>query len=156
MSFFNRGGSVAVLPLWPLAGLVHGSPEFKSSTNSHLVWLQPAGFFWSGIVWFLLFGSVICSVLASLSVTNATDGKQNNSFHLFTFIIYFFIHFHWYYDEVLPYSIVISLPTAYLWVHKNLLKRVRAFQIELEFGSVEVLRRGENRIPGDNPPDTRR
>ena len=33
-------------------------------------------------------------------------------------------------------KIVICLPTEHLKVHKNSLKRVRAFQIELEFGSV--------------------
>ena len=33
-------------------------------------------------------------------------------------------------------NFVICLPTEHLGVLKNLLKRVRAFQIELEFGSV--------------------
>ena len=33
-------------------------------------------------------------------------------------------------------KIVICLPTEHLKVHKNSLKHVRAFQIELEFGSV--------------------
>jgi len=33
-------------------------------------------------------------------------------------------------------EIVICLPTDHLGVHENSLKRVRAFQIELELGSV--------------------
>ena len=39
----------------------------------------------------------------------------------------------------------ICLPKEHLGVVKNSLKRVRAFQIELEFESVGFLRRGENR-----------
>ena len=41
-------------------------------------------------------------------------------------------------------KILNCLPAARLRVHENSLKRVRAFQIELEFGSVLYLRRGEN------------
>ena len=37
---------------------------------------------------------------------------------------------------VIVIVIVICLPTEDSGVHENLLKRVRAFQIELEFGSV--------------------
>ena len=39
--------------------------------------------------------------------------------------------------------IVICLPKEYLGVHENSLKRIRAFQIELEFKSVGFLRRRE-------------
>ena len=41
--------------------------------------------------------------------------------------------------------IVICLPTEHLGVHENLLKRLPAFQIELEFGSVGFLGEGKTR-----------
>ena len=40
-------------------------------------------------------------------------------------------------------------PTEHLRVLKNLLKRVYAFQIELESGSVGFLREGKTRVPGE-------
>ena len=43
------------------------------------------------------------------------------------------------------------LPTEHLRVLKNLLKRVYAFQIELESGSVGFLREGKTRVPGEKP-----
>ena len=49
--------------------------------------------------------------------------------------------------------IVSCLPTEHLGVHNNSLKRVRALQIELEFGNVEFFRRGETEVhvPRENP-----
>ena len=38
--------------------------------------------------------------------------------------------------ELIVIVIVIRLPTEHLGVHKNSLKHVRAFQIEVEFGNV--------------------
>ena len=48
-------------------------------------------------------------------------------------------------------KIVICLPTGYLGVHKNSLKRVRAFQVYLEFGSGE----GNTGVPGEKPLEAR-
>ena len=46
---------------------------------------------------------------------------------------------------------VICLPTEHLGVVKNSLKRVRAFQIELEFESVGFKGEGRTEVPGENP-----
>ena len=43
------------------------------------------------------------------------------------------------------------MPTEYLGVLKNSLKSVRAFQIELEFGSVGFCGEGKTRVPGEKP-----
>ena len=43
------------------------------------------------------------------------------------------------------------LPTKRLRVHMNLFKRVRAFQIELEFGSVGFWGEGKTGVPGEKP-----
>ena len=45
--------------------------------------------------------------------------------------------------------IAICLPTEHLGVLKNSLKRVRVFQIELEFGSVSFLGEGKTGVPGE-------
>ena len=45
--------------------------------------------------------------------------------------------------------IVICLPTEHLGVHENSLKRLPAFQIELEFGSVGFWGEGKTRVPGE-------
>ena len=47
--------------------------------------------------------------------------------------------------------IVICLPTEHLGVHENSLKRLPAFQIELEFGSVGFWGEGKTRVPGEKP-----
>ena len=48
--------------------------------------------------------------------------------------------------QALSCTVIVScLPTENLGVHNNSLKRVRALQIELEFGNVGFFRRGENR-----------
>ena len=46
---------------------------------------------------------------------------------------------------------VICLPTEHQGVHKNSLKRVRAFQIELEFESVGCSGGGKTGVPGEKP-----
>ena len=43
------------------------------------------------------------------------------------------------------------LPTKRLRVHMNLFKRVRAFQIKLEFGSVGFWGEGKTGVPGEKP-----
>ena len=43
------------------------------------------------------------------------------------------------------------LPTRHLRVHMNSFKRVRAFQIELEFGSVGFWGEGKTGVPGEKP-----
>ena len=43
------------------------------------------------------------------------------------------------------------MPKEHLRVLKNLLKRVRAFQIELESGSVGFLRERKTGVPGEKP-----
>ena len=47
--------------------------------------------------------------------------------------------------------IVICLPTEHLGVHENSLKRLPAFQIELEFGSVGFWGEGKTGVPGEKP-----
>ena len=47
--------------------------------------------------------------------------------------------------------IVICLPTEHLGVHENLLKRLPAFQIELEFGSVGFCGERKTGVPGEKP-----
>ena len=47
--------------------------------------------------------------------------------------------------------IVICLPTEHLGVHENSMKRFRAFQIELEFGSVGIRGEGKTGASGEKP-----
>ena len=47
--------------------------------------------------------------------------------------------------------LVVSLPTKHIGVHMNSFKRVRAFQIELEFGSVGFWGEGKTGVPGEKP-----
>ena len=47
-----------------------------------------------------------------------------------------------------PCTILICLPTKHLGVLKNSFNRVRAFQIELEFGSVGFWGEGKTGVPG--------
>ena len=46
---------------------------------------------------------------------------------------------------------IFFLPKKHLGVLKNLFKRVRAFQIELEFGSVGFWGEGKTGVPGEKP-----
>ena len=46
---------------------------------------------------------------------------------------------------------IACLPTKHLGVHMNSFKRVRAFQIELEFGSVGFWGEGKTGLPGEKP-----
>ena len=46
--------------------------------------------------------------------------------------------------------VVICLPTEHLGVFKNSLKRVRAFQIELEFENVGFYGEEKTGVPGEN------
>ena len=48
------------------------------------------------------------------------------------------------------------LPTKHLGVHINSFKRVRAFQIELEFGSVGFWGEGKTGVPGEKPLGARK
>ena len=50
----------------------------------------------------------------------------------------------------------ICLPKEHLGVVKNSLKRVRAFQIELEFESVGFKRKGKTEVQGENLSQQRR
>ena len=47
--------------------------------------------------------------------------------------------------------VVICLPTEHLVVFKNSLKRVRAFQIELEFENVGFYGEEKTGVPGEKP-----
>ena len=53
--------------------------------------------------------------------------------------------------SVLFCKFVICLPTKHLGVHMNSFKRVRTFQIELEFGNVGFWREGKTGVPGEKP-----
>ena len=46
---------------------------------------------------------------------------------------------------------IACLPTKHLGVHVNSFKRVRAFQIELDFGSVGFWGEGKTEVPGEKP-----
>ena len=46
---------------------------------------------------------------------------------------------------------IACLPTKHIWVHMNSFKPVRAFQIELEFGSVSFRGEGKAGVPGEKP-----
>ena len=52
-------------------------------------------------------------------------------------------------------KIVTCLPTEHLGVLMNSLKRVRAFQIELEFGVLVFKERGKTGVPGKKPVEAR-
>ena len=47
--------------------------------------------------------------------------------------------------------LLVCLPTKHLGVNMNSFKRVRAFQIELEFGSVGLWGEGKTEVPGEKP-----
>ena len=47
--------------------------------------------------------------------------------------------------------LIACLPTKHLGVHMNSFKRVRAFQIELEFESVGFRGEGKTGVPGEKP-----
>ena len=73
------------VPPWPLAGFVHSSPEFKSSTtlvNSQLVCLLPVG-----ILNLLCLISIICFTHlldpTSISAINTAEGKHRNCYHYY-------------------------------------------------------------------------
>ena len=53
--------------------------------------------------------------------------------------------------------LVVEIPasTEHLGVLKNSLKRVPAFQMELEFESVGFKGKGKTKVPGEKPPGTR-
>ena len=68
------------------------------------------------------------------------------------------IHIHW----ILIYPVgsaiqrlivivIACLPTKHVGVHMNSFKWVRAFQIELEFGSVGFWGEGKTGVPGEKP-----
>ena len=60
-------------------------------------------------------------------------------------------HFH----EHLSFLILVYLPTEQLGVHENSLKRVRAIQIDLEFGSVSFLEARKTGVPEEKPFEAR-
>ena len=60
------------------------------------------------------------------------------------------IWFSWLVRRV-PKKKIACLPTKHIGVHMNSFKRVRAFQIELEFGSVGFWGEGKTGVPGEKP-----